>query len=102
MHNLGHTLHLIIPGPYISDHWFITMQLTEHKPNVQQLFTKHRNIPDDIVQEFDKHFNNQPILKATNLDEAINQLRCEMQGTLNPIAPEKTKKDTKQKEKALV
>ena len=55
MHNLGHTFDLIImknseeyqvdkiiPDPYISDHWFITMQLTECKPKVQQLLTKHR------------------------------------------------------------
>ena len=62
MYNLGHTLDLIImenseeyqvekiiPGPYISDHWFITMQLTECKLKVQQLLTKHRKIPDNIV-----------------------------------------------------
>ena len=82
----------IIPGPNISDHWFITMQYTEHKFKVQQLLTKHRKLSDDIVKEFDKHFNNQPILKATNLDEAINQLICEMQRTLDQIVPEKTKK----------
>ena len=64
-HNLGHTLDLIImenseewqvgkviPGPYILDHGFITMQLTEHKLKVQQLLTKHRKIPDNIAQEF--------------------------------------------------
>ena len=89
MHNLGCTLDLIImkkskeyqvekiiPGPYISDHQFITMQLTECKPKVQQLFTKHRKIPDDIVQEFNKDFNNQPALKATNLD-----MRCKEHST---------------------
>ena len=77
------------------------MLLTEHKLKVQQLLTKHRKILGNTVQEFDKHLNNQPVLKATNLDEAITQLRCEMQRTLNPIVPEKTK-DTKQKEEALV
>ena len=67
MHNQGHILDLIImensegyevekikPGPYISDHWFITMQLSECKPIVQQLLTKHRRIPTDIMQGFDK------------------------------------------------
>ena len=52
-HNLCHILDLIItensdeyevekifPGPLLSDHWFITIQLTEHKPKVQQLLTK--------------------------------------------------------------
>ena len=62
----------IILGPYISDHQFIIMQLTECKPKEQQLITKHRIIPDGILQEFDKHFNNQPVLKATYLDEAIS------------------------------
>ena len=79
VHNWGHTLDLIIMekseeyqvekiihGPHISDHPFITMQLTECKPKVQ-LLTKHRKIPADIVQEFDKHFNNQPVLKETNM-----------------------------------
>ena len=79
MHNLGHTLYLIIienseeyqvkqviPDPYISDHWFITIQLAECKHKVQQLLTKHRKIPDDIVQEFNKHFNNQPLFKGGN------------------------------------
>ena len=104
MHSLGHTLDFInmesseeyqvekvIPDPYISDHWFITKQLTEHKPKVQ-LLTKHKKIPDDLVPDFDKHFNNQLVIKAANLDEAINQLRCEMQRTVNQIAPEKTRK----------
>ena len=68
-HNIGHILDLIITetsdeyevekiikGSYLSDHQFITIQLTEHKPKVQQLLTKHR-IPTDTVQEFDKHFS---------------------------------------------
>ena len=59
MHNLGQTHDLIVMensdecqvekiilGPYISDHQFITIQLTECKCKVQQLLTKHRRIPD--------------------------------------------------------
>ena len=103
-HHLGHILNLIIteisdgywvekitPGPYLSDHRFITIQLTEHKPKVQ-LLTKHRRIPTAIMQEFDKHFNNQSILETTDLDQAINQFRSELQRTLNQIAPEKLMK----------
>ena len=95
MHNLGHILNLIITensdgygvekiilGFYLSVHQFITIQLTEHKPKVQQLLTKHRRIPTDIMQEFDKHFNNQSILQATDLDQAINQFRSELKRTL--------------------
>ena len=61
-HNQGHILDLIItenlegyevekiiPGPYISDHQFITTQLSERKPIVQQQLTKHRRIPTDIM-----------------------------------------------------
>ena len=82
----------IIPGPYLSYHWVMTKQLIECKPKVQQLLTKHRRIPTDIVQEFDKHFSNQSILVTTDLDQAINQFRSEMQRTLNQIAPEKIMK----------
>ena len=98
-HNPGHTLDLIIMENSEEDHWFITMQLTECKCKVQQLFTKYKKIPDNIVQEFHKHFNNQPVLKATNLDETIIQLRCEMQRTLDQIALEKTKKRTTENRK---
>ena len=55
-HNLAYILDLIItensdeyevekfiPGPYLSDHQFITIQLTECKPKVQQPLTKHRD-----------------------------------------------------------
>ena len=55
MHNLGHIFNLIITensevyglekiilGPYLSDHQFITIQLTECKPKAQQLLTKHQ------------------------------------------------------------
>ena len=112
-HNLGHTFYLIIIenseyqmekiilDPYISDHWFITIQLTKHKPKVQQLLTKHRKIPDDIVQEFNKPFSNQPVLETTNLDKATNHFRCEIQRTLNQIAPQKIKKHKTEKSLGL-
>ena len=105
MHNQGHILNLIItensegyqaekiiPGPYISDHQFITTQLSEHKPIVQQLLTKHRRIPTDVIQGFDKHFNNQLILETSDLNQAISRFRNEIQRTLNEIAPEKLMK----------
>ena len=84
--NLGHTLDLIITensqdygidkiilGSNLSDHQFITIELTECKPKVLQLLTKHRRIPTDIMQGFNRHFNNQSVLETTNLDQAINQ-----------------------------
>ena len=46
----------------------------------------------DIMQEFDKHFNNQSILETTDLDQAINQFRSELQRTLDQIAAEKLMK----------
>ena len=105
MHNLGHIPSLIITensevyevekiilSPYISDHWFITIQLSEHKPIVKQLLTKHRRIPTDIMQRFDKHLNNQSILETSDLNQAIDRFRSELQRTLNQIAPEKPMK----------
>ena len=58
-----------IPGPYLSDHWFITIQLTECKSKVKQLLTKHRRIPTDIMQGFNRHFNNHSVLETTDLDQ---------------------------------
>ena len=102
MHNLGHILDLIITenlqeyevekiilGPYLSDHQFITIQLTECKPKVQQLLMKYRRIPTDIMQGFNRHFNNQSVLETTDLDQAIDQFQSELQRTLDQIAPEK-------------
>ena len=66
--------------------------MTECKPKVQQLLTKHMRTPTDIVQEFDKHFSNQSILETTDLDQAINQFRSETQRTLDQIAPEEIMK----------
>ena len=90
MHNLGHALDLIITensqeyevekivlGPYLSDHQFITIQLTEYKPKVQ-LLTKHRRIPTDIMQGFNGHFNNQSVLETADLDQEINQFQSEL------------------------
>ena len=90
----------IIPGPYLSDHQFITIQLTECKPKVQQLLTKHRRIPTDIAQEFDKHFSNQMILETTSLDQAVNQFKSEKQRTLDQIAPVKIMKMRNRNKKA--
>ena len=105
MQNQGHILNLIIkensegyeeekiiPGPYISDHWLIITQLSEHKPIVQQLLTKHRRIPRDIMQGSDRHFNNQLILETSDLNQAISRLRNEIQRALNQTAPEKPMK----------
>ena len=44
------------------------------------------------MQEFDKHFSNQSILETTDLDQAINQFRSEIQRTLDQITPEKIMK----------
>ena len=52
----------------------------------------HRRIPTGIMQEFDKHSSNQSILETTDLNQAINQFRSELQRTLNQIAPGKLMK----------
>ena len=41
------------------------------------------------MQEFDRHFYNQSILEATDPDQAINQFRSELKGTLDQISPDK-------------
>ena len=112
MHNLGHILDLIItenlqeygvekiiPGPYLSDHQFTTIQLTECKPEAQQLLTKHRRIPTDIMQGFNRHFSNQSELETTDLDKVIDKFQNELQRTLDQIAPEKLLKSRNRNKK---
>ena len=49
-------------------------------------------MPTGIMQGFNRHFNNQLVLKTTDLDQAINQFRSELQRTLDQITPEKLMK----------
>ena len=53
---------------------------------------------DEAIQEFKEKFNNQPILDAQTLEEAVYQLDNQLQNTLEEVAPLITKKIKAQKE----
>ena len=52
--------------------------------------------------EFQKNFNNQPILDATNLEDAIHQLNDQMLRNLNKVAPLKRIRSLKKGTKIMV
>ena len=93
-HNLGHTLDIIvteirqnrmvttIPGPYISDHWLIAVQLhvKSHKSRINEI--EYRRKTDQAIWEFKDKFKNQLILDAETVDEAVYQLDNQLQNTL--------------------
>ena len=79
-HNCGHSLDIIatenrqnrnvttIPGPYISDHQLIAVQLEDkRKPWNRANEIEHRRMMDETIQEVKDKFNNQPILDAEHL-----------------------------------
>ena len=108
-HNLGHTLDIIatevrqnrnvttIPGPYISDHQLIAVQLEDRKTQNRINEIEYRRIMDETIQEFKDKFNNQPILDAEALKDAVYQLDNQLQSTLEEVAPLIIKKRSKHK-----
>ena len=53
---------------------------------------------DETIQEFKDKFNNQPILDAETLNDAVYQLNNQLQSTLDVVAPLITKKRSQHKE----
>ena len=104
MHNLGHTIDLIItsndyrgkllPGSYISDHRMITLNTNIPKPKPKTEIKYVCNLTDNKVQEFIDEFINMPLLNSTNLKDATNQLNSEILRTIDKIAPKEVKKIT--------
>ena len=89
-HQLGHTLDLIatksttkltctpIPGPYLSDHRMIIIETNNRKLTEIPQYMEYRKLTEAAITEFQQSFNNQPILDATNLEDAIHQLNDQM------------------------
>ena len=111
-HQLGHTLDLIamepatkfaftpIPGPYLSDHRMVIIETTSMKPTEPPQYKEYRKLTTTAITEFQKNFNNQPILDATNLEDAIHQLNDQMLRNLNKVAPLKRRKSLKKAPKS--
>ena len=104
IHNLGHTIHLIItsndymgpliPGSYISDHRMITLSTNIPKPKPKAEMKRVHNLTDNKVQHFIEEFNNTAILNTSNLTDVTNQLGSEILRTMDKIAPQQLKKMT--------
>ena len=111
-HQLGHTLDLIamepatkfectpIPGPYLSDHRMVIIETTNMKPTEALQYKEYRKLTTAAITEFQKNFNNQPILDATNLEDAIHQLNDQMLRNLNKVAPLKRRRSLKKAPKS--
>ena len=104
IHNLGHTIDLIItsndymgpsiPGSYISDHRMITLNTNIPKLKPKTEIKSVHNLTDNKVQQFIDEFNNTPILNTSNLIDATNQLNSEILRTMDKIAQQQFKKIT--------
>ena len=71
----------------------ITPELEDKKPQNRINEIEYRRITDKAIQEFKDKFNNQPILDAQTLKEAVCQLDNQLQNTLEEVAPLITIKD---------
>ena len=106
-HQLGHALDLIatksstkltctaIPRPYLSDHRMVVIETNNKKPTEKPQYKEYRKLTEAVIKEFQQNFNNQPILDATNLEDAINQLNDQMLRTLNKVTPLKSRRCVK-------
>ena len=56
---------------------------------------EYRKLDKAATTEFQQSFDNQPILDATNLEDAINQLNIQMLRNLEKIAPIKRRRNVK-------
>ena len=106
-HQLSHTLDLIatepatkltctpIPGPYLSDHRMVIIETSSKKPTEAPQYKEYRKLTTAAITEFQKNFNNQPILDMTNLEDTIHQLNDQMLRNLNKVAPMKMRRSLK-------
>ena len=111
-HQLGHTLDLIatvstikltcppLPGPYLSDHRMVIIETNNKKLTETPQYREYRNLTESAMTEFQESFNNQPILDATNLEDAVNQLNDQMLRNLDTVAPMKMKRSVKKAPKS--
>ena len=88
------------PGPYLSDHRMVIIETTSMKLIEAPQYKEYRKLTTTAITEFRKNFNNQPILDATNLEDAIHQLNDQMLRNLNKVAPLKRRRSLKKAPKS--
>ena len=112
IHNKGHTLDIIISTteddpsqptntiavPYISDHRLIKLETSETEVETKIKRHKIRKINENTIHEFCENFNNDQIMEAITLEEAVSNMN-EMLWTLDLVAPTKIVKAKKRKPK---
>ena len=103
-HQCGHTLDLIatesttqltctpMPELYLSDHRLVIIETNTKRLTEKPQYKDYRKLTEATMTEFQQSFNNQPILDATNLEDAINQLNNQMLRNLNKVAPMKRRR----------
>ena len=65
-------------------------------------YKEYRKLITAAITEFQKYFNNQPILDVINLEDAIHQLNDQMLRNLNKVAPMKRRRSLKKSTKIMV
>ena len=71
--------------------------MKDRKPCNRTNKIEYRRITDETIQEFKDKFNNQPILVAETLEDAVYQLNYQLQITLEVVALLITRKRSKHK-----
>ena len=113
IHNKGHTPDVIITtiedepfqptntiaGLYISDHRLIILETSETKPESKIQRHKIRKINEKSIYKFCKNFNNDPIMQATTLEEAVSNMN-DMLRTLDLVATTKEVEAKKRRPKS--
>ena len=85
---------------YLLDHRMVIIEIINMKPMEALWYKEYRKLTTAAITEFQKNFNNQPILDATNLEDAIHQLNDQMLRNLNQVAPLKRRRSLKKTPKS--
>ena len=84
-----------IPGPHLSDHRLIIIETNSKKHKEKSQYKEYRKLDKAAITEFQRSFNNQLILVATNIEDAINQLNNQMLRNFDKVAPIKRRRNVK-------
>ena len=78
----------------------VIIETSNKKPTEAPQYKEYRKLTTAAITEFKKNFNNQPILDATDLEDAIHQLIDQMLRILTKVAPMKRRRSLKKAPKS--
>ena len=73
----------------------VIIETSNKKPTEAPQYKEYRKLTTAAITEFQKNFNNQPILDVTNLEDAIHQPNDQMLRNFNKVVPLKRRRSLK-------